>query len=334
MREADIRPLDLLNEYLRLSAADVAEFFPDLGGFEYRPCPGCGAHSTTHAFAKDIFKLVRCRGCGTLFVDPAPPPALLASFYRDSRSQRYWGDVFFPAVAEARREKIFAPRVTRIAQLMADHGVGPGAVMDVGAGTGIFLEECRRAGWAGPFLAVEPSANLAERCRQLGFETFEGLSFEAAATPERQGTADLVTAFEVIEHVHDVAAFISDLARLAKPGGWVLVTGLCGTGFDILTLGAMSKAVSPPHHLNFLSRHGVEALMERCGLELMGFHTPGQLDLDIVKNTLAEAGQSAADLFIRHLIEDASPQTQAAFQTFLAENGLSSHLWILARRPA
>jgi SAM-dependent methyltransferase len=333
MREADIRPADLLNEYLRLSDADVARFFPDAASFVSRPCPGCGGESKTPAFSKSVFQLVHCDSCATLFVDPAPPPGRLGEFYRDSASQRYWGDVFFPAVAEARRAKIFRPRVERIKALLAEQGRTPGTVTDVGAGTGIFLEECRAAGWSGPLMAVEPSANLAANCRGKGFKTFEGLSFEAAADPAWAGTADLVTAFEVIEHVPSVHDFVSDLAKLAKPGGMVLMTGLCGTGFDILTLGARSKAVSPPHHLNFLSRAGVEALLPACGLELAAFHTPGQLDLDIVANTLAEAGERATDPFLRHLLEDAPPEARAAFQSFLAANGLSSHLWIVARKP-
>lgn len=332
MREADIRPADLLNEYLRLSDADVARFFPDPASFVSRPCPGCGGNAKIPAFTKSVFHLVHCESCATLYVDPAPPLDRLGEFYRDSASQRYWGGVFFPAVAEARRAKIFRPRVERIASLLAELGRVPETVMDVGAGTGIFLEECRTAGWKGPLLAVEPAANLAADCRAKGFTTFEGLSYEAAADPAWTGTADLVTSFEVIEHVPSVRDFVSDLAKLAKPGGMVLMTGLCGTGFDILTLGARSKAVSPPHHLNFLSRKGVEALLPACGLELAAFHTPGQLDLDIVANTLAEAGERAADPFLRHLLEDSPPETKAAFQSFLAAHGLSSHLWIVARK--
>lgn len=333
MREADIRPAALHDEYLRLSAADVARLFPDPAGFIARPCPGCGAPTGEAAFAKGVFSLARCPACETLWVDPAPPPERLAAFYRDSDSQRYWGEVFFPAVAEARRGLIFRPRVERIAALLAERDATPGTVFDVGAGTGIFLEEARAAGWSGPLAAIEPTAGLAATCRAKGFATFEGLAEQAAADPAWAGRADLVVSFEVIEHVFSVEGFLRDLAALARPGGWVLVTGLCGTGFDILTLGPLSKAVSPPHHLNFLSRAGIEALLPRCGLELAAFHTPGRIDLDIVRNTLAAAGQSPSDPFLRHLIERAPAATQAAFQAFLAESGLSSHLWILARKP-
>ncbi|MEO0036586.1 MAG: hypothetical protein RLZZ501_2609 [Pseudomonadota bacterium] len=332
MREADIRPAALHDEYLRLSTADVATLFPDTRGFVARPCPGCGARGVP-AFAKGVFSLVRCPDCGTLWVDPAPPPERLAAFYRDSASQRYWGEVFFPAVAEARRELIFRPRVERIAALLAGRGLNPGAVVDVGAGTGIFLEEARAAGWAGPLRAVEPTAGLAATCRSKGFATFEGLADQAAADPAWAGQADLVVSFEVIEHLVSAEGFLRDLATLARPGGLILVTGLCGTGFDILTLGARSKAVAPPHHLTFLSQAGVEALLPRCGLDLLDFLTPGRIDLDIVRNTLAAAGAVADDPFLRHLLGHAPAETQAAFQAFLADNRLSSHMWLLARKP-
>ena len=333
MREADIRPFDLVNEYLRLSEADVENFFPDMSAFVERRCPGCDAAAKEPAFSKGRFTAVRCPECATLYIDPAPRAESLDAFYRDSISQRYWGDVFFPAVAEARRKNIFRPRVERIAALLAGQGHASGTVIDVGAGTGIFLEECRAAGWPGPLLAVEPAAGMAATCRGKGFETFEGLAADAAADGAWRDRADLVVSFEVIEHVLSVVDFVSDLARLCRPGGLILMTGLCGTGFDILTLGARSKAIAPPHHLNFLSFDGVTAVLRRRGLELVSFQTPGRLDLDIVRNTLAEAGESATDPFLRHLLESAPTEAQDAFQTFLAENGLSSHLWIVARRP-
>lgn len=333
MREDEIRPQDILDEYLRLSAADALTFFADSAAFEHRPCPGCGAEQPVPGWEKAGFRYVRCGQCFTLYADPAPAPDRLDEFYRDSPSQRYLASTFYPRVAEARREKIFRPRVERIRGLLAEHGTVHGTVVDVGAGTGIFLSECRNLGVGGVQRAVEPSAGAAEICRNLGFETFQGFAGEAACDPAWAGGADLVVSFEVIEHVCSVIDFVSEMAALAKPGGLVLTTGLCGTGFDIMTLGARAKAVSPPHHLNFLSRDGVSALLARCGLEEVAFLTPGQLDVDIVRNTLIDDPQAVADPFLRRLVALGSEAQRAAFQTYLSENGLSSHMWILARRP-
>lgn len=334
MREADIRPAGVFNEYLRLSADDARRYFADKATMQHRSCPGCGDDAPRSAFVKEGFDYVTCGTCGSLYARAVPPPDRLAAFYRDSPSQRYWAEVFFPTVAEARREKIFRPRAERIRGLVAAHGEAPDAVVDVGAGAGMFLDECRSAGLGTRHRAVEPNARMAETCRRMGFDTFEGLATDAARGSDWADANDLVTCFEVIEHVADTGVHMAGLSRLARPGGLIVVTGLCGDGFDIAVLGRHSKAVSPPHHLNFLSRRGVARLLERSGLVEVAFLTPGALDVDIVRNTLLETPAAEVGSFVRRLVLDGDAGERAAFQRFLADNGLSSHMWIVARRPA
>lgn len=330
MRESDIRPADLLGEYLRLSAADAAGFFPDSSVFVERACPGCGERRPEPAFAKNGFDFVRCAGCDTLYARAVPRDEDLSRFYRDSPSQRYWGGVFFPAVAEARREKIFRPRVERIRALMADLGEVPQRVVDVGAGAGLFLEECRALGLGSDLRAVEPNLDLARALDGKGFTTLVG--FAADAGEGWRDRADLTVSFEVLEHTTSPLAFVSDMKALTRPGGLVLISGLCGTGFDIVVLGERSNAVSPPHHLTFLSRAGVGALLRRCGLEEVAFLTPGQLDVDIVRNMALADPSVVTEPFLRRLVTGGEGE-RAAFQAFLAANGLSSHMWLVARRP-
>ncbi|MEK9754732.1 MAG: class I SAM-dependent methyltransferase [Rhodospirillaceae bacterium] len=333
MREQDIRPADLLEEYLRLSAEDAAAFFAARERFVHRACPGCGAGAARHAFSKNGFDLVRCGECDTLYANPIPDDGAFAKFYRGSPSQRYWAEVFFPAVAEARRERIFRRRVEQLKDMLAPATDACETVIDVGAGAGIFLEECRSLGLGRRHVAVEPSVELAATCRGKGFETAEGMVEDIIADGALAGSADLVTCFEVIEHVASPARLLSDLAALCRPGGTILATGLCGTGFDILVLGQRANAVSPPHHINFLSRTGALALMRRSGLADAVFRTPGQLDVDIVANTLARDGETLDDPFLAHLMA-ADDTVKSAFQSFLAENGLSSHMWLIARKGA
>ena len=90
MREADIRPPDILSEYLRLSAADAARLFADSSALASRTCPGCDGSACTSAFEKNGFSLVTCDTCRTLYVSPAPKPEPLAALYRKSPSSQYW----------------------------------------------------------------------------------------------------------------------------------------------------------------------------------------------------------------------------------------------------
>ncbi len=333
LRESDVRPKDVFAEYLRLSAADADTFFPDKSLLVPRPCPGCGSDDPRPAFRKHGFQLATCVGCGTLYVNPAPTGAQIDAFYRDSPSTRYWATVFFPKVAEIRRTRIFRPRVSRILSLCERLGGAPRRIIDVGTGAAIFLQEFRALSPTAEIRAVEPGQELAAACKENGIETFEGFAEVAARTEGWADWADLVTSFEVIEHVPAADAFFQALSGLARPGGLIVVTGLSCDGFDIQMLGPKSNAVSPPHHLNFLSRRGVAALLDRCGLEEVDFFTPGQLDVDIVCNALEEDSEAVTDPNLRDYLLTATPAARARFQEELAKTGRSSHMWILARRP-
>lgn len=334
MRESDIRPSDLLDEYLRLSAKDAKTLFPGRECLIDRLCPACGGAGVIDKFEKNGFPIARCDTCRTLYVTAAPSDEALGEYYRSSPSQDFWANVFTPAVADARRDKIVRPRIRRIKEILAHIGASPEDVTDVGAGAGIFLDECRRAGLGSRHRAVEPAKILADACREKGLDVFEGFAGDAAQDQAYGAWADLVTAFEVIEHVLHPASFIREMARLARPGGHILMTGLCGTGFDILVLGKHSRAIAPPHHLTFLSHDGVSRLLADAGLDEVRFLTPGELDVDIVANALKENPAAVDDEFIRHLALQASDEQRDAFQNFLSQNGLSSHMWIVARRPA
>jgi SAM-dependent methyltransferase len=335
MKEHEIRPAGIFDEYLRLSALDVEQYFAQSNERISRNCPSCGGDVYQKAFEKNNFWFVRCSDCDSLYVNPCPDPAQLAEFYQESPSQKFWANTFFPSVASARQEKIFRPRAAKIKALLDQHDVpNPDRVMDVGAGSGAMLEELRDAGIGNELFAIEPTPDLATVCQSKGFSVFEGFADDAAKDKSLVGSASFVMSFEVIEHVISPFDFLGDISALARPGGIILITGLCGSGFDIQVLGKNSKAVSPPHHLNFISRKGVTLLLERCGLQEISFSTPGVLDVDIVRNSFAGDPATVSDKFLRQLFLQDDEAVLQSFQQFITSNNQSSHMWILARKPA
>lgn len=328
MKESDIRPADLYQEFLRLAAQDALGYFAPQGRAAV-PCPACGDSRAEHAFAKNGFDYVSCSGCGSLYVSPRPAAEAFERFYRESPSARYFADVFFPPVMEARRERIFAPRVARIGERCRAAGIVPQVVCDIGGGNGIFLEEWRRANPASRVCTVEPGSRFAEVCRGKGIEVLQTVAENAGAWA---GRADLVTCFEVIEHVPEPARFLEALLRLLRPGGALYLTALCVEGFDIQALWGKANAVCPPLHLHFFSLAGFETALARAGFAAVEISTPGQLDADIVRNYALEHGSAGLGRFERTLLARGEAAL-ADFQAFLQRHRMSSHAAIWARRP-
>lgn len=328
MKESDIRPEALLKRYLELSERDAGRCFGN-NEREDIPCVACGSRDIAGAFAKHGFGYSLCNVCGTLYQNPRPALHAFEAFYRDSESSNYWAEVFFPAVAEARRDRIFRPRVERLAALCEETGTEVRRLIDVGAGYGIFLDEWRKRFPATQLVAVEPSAALVAECRVKGFEVVENIVEQVTGY---DGFADLVLCFEVLEHVYDPVSFVQTLARLSRPGGTVFVSTLCIDGFDLQTLWDKSSQIFPPHHINFLSVKGFQRLFERAGLVDVRVSTPGKLDVDIVRNASRHHPEILdGQPFLKRLVNDNILAT--AFQEFLAGNRLSSHAWVSGRLP-
>lgn len=325
MKEEDIRKRDVLNRYLDLVIEDSSRFYSDQSSFQEIDCPACGSTGYSFQFQKIGFRYVQCGSCETLFVNPRPPFHDLMRIYADSPSTRFWVNDFFLPMAEARREKIFRPR----AYLIADRfpGLRSGKLADIGAGFGLFLEEMRKLWPTADMVAIEPSSEMAKICSQKGIKVLES----AVEDIDPSEGFDLMTAFELFEHLHDPATFISKVCNLLNPGGYLYMTTLNGLGFDIQILWDQSKSVFPPHHLNFFNPGSLEVLLSSNGFEIMELTTPGQLDWDILEGAyLHEAVDPGR--FFKTLSRHGAGQAKLEFQQWLQKHNFSSHMRVIARK--
>ena len=327
MKEEDIRPKELFDEFLRLSEEDGNHFFSDTPRYQCN-CPGCGSTDNDLTFEKQGFVYCTCRECNSLFMNPRPAKDAFYKFYTASTSTKYFAEVFLPTVIEARREAIFVPRVEKAYDLALEAKISPEVVLEIGAGHGIFLEEWGKSHPESDRRAVEPNPIMAQYCRNLGINVLESTSEDA---DEWHGVADLTVSFEVLEHATDPLEFVSSILKFIRPGGLLIATGLCGDGFDIKVLGEKSKNITPPHHINFCSVEGYDRLFARAGFEDINIQTPGKLDVELVCKALEEEAIQLSKF--EKLLLSKKPEYLSNFQKFLSRNQLSSHCWITAKRP-
>lgn len=327
MKEQDIRDPTALNRYLELVEEDTRRYFSDPGQFMEVACPACGGLKHAPEFSKIDFCYVSCERCHTLFVNPRPAAAMLKEFYFDSPSSRYWIEGFFLPVADARREKIFQPRAAYVTERFPNFSKG--TVGDIGAGFGLFLEELRKRWPNARMVAIEPSSEMAAICGSKALDVVQATVEELGGCKDR---FDLLTAFELLEHLYEPRALLEQAFRLLRSGGYFLTTTLNGEGFDIRVLWEHSKSVFPPHHLNFLNPRSLAELCQSAGFEVEEISTPGQLDWDIVEGTILRDGIDAGR-FWSLLAREVTDSCKQEFQSWLSRHGLSSHMRLVARKP-
>jgi len=326
MKEEEIRNRSVFNRYLELVAEDVQEIFTDKSSFIQINCPACGGKNYQPQFEKVGFTYVLCPECGTLFVNPRPPYELLMDFYTRSPSTSFWIHEFFTPVAEARREKIFRPRAEYISETLPE--MSKSVIGDIGAGFGLFLEECARFWPSARLIAIEPSPEMVDICTEKGLEV---IPCAVENVTGWDGQFDLLTSFELFEHLYYPDEFLKKAWQLLRPGGRLFLTTLNGEGFDIQILWDKSKSVAPPHHLNFFNPRSIKLLYQSNNFVVEKVDTPGKLDWDIVEGMYREEGVDPGR-FWKFFAEHAFPIAKSSLQTWISENDLSSHMRILARK--
>lgn len=90
-----------------------------------------------------------------------------------------------------------------------------GKILEVGCGTGSFIERLSKKGYDCTGLELNDAA--VQVCREKGLKVYNELLDKHLI--ENAGTYDVVCAFQVLEHVYDVNSFITECIKCLKPGG-------------------------------------------------------------------------------------------------------------------
>lgn len=246
-------------------------------GFVDIPCPLCGSGNLTF-FCKDSgMTFRRCAGCGLVFLESAPAPRFLAVGNGEAGEETVadagaveheTGGLASLAAWTIPRAKGFA----KGARMISRHVRG-GRLLDIGCGDGRFLLTMREHGGF-ELHGLEPDAAEADRAsRVLGMEIIPG-TLEEADYPE--GLFDVVTMWDVLEHVQDPLRELREVRRVLRSDGLLLARVPNLTYFRLKQALAgpylRSRGMSiygPRHHLTYLDRSTAGLLLEKAGFEII-----------------------------------------------------------------
>ena len=238
---------------------------------EHVPCNHCG-HQVTHG-VHNVSRLVQCVNCGLIFVNPRPAFADLARQYEGSYfhcAEPTFGGYEDYEADHADIVRTFEGRMG----VMRDQvrGERPRA-LDVGCATGIFLEVAREAGWQPE--GVDISAYALARAEAKGFKVQRGTLLDIEL-PE--AAFDVITMWDLIEHVPDPAAVFAECHRLLKPGGVLAIsTPDAGSVLARVLRGRWLGFRSIDEHLYFFSHRTIAAMLEHAGFEVRRFVQVGKV---------------------------------------------------------
>lgn len=330
LKENEIRPRDLAEGQKTGMAIDIGRMLSMREKFVDVNCPACESNHSFKKYEKYYLDYHECRNCQTLYINPRPPAEVLDWFYKGSANYEYWNNYIFPASEANRRSKIFVPRVNKVIEYCDKYNVNTGSLLEIGCAFGTFCIEMQSRKRFKKIVGVEPTPGLANTSRQKGIEVIEDV-IENIHFNESD-CFDVVVNFEVIEHIFSPKDFIGNAKNLLKKGGLFIVTCPNGKGFDFTVLG--DKCISMDHeHLNYFNPKSLASLLESNGFDVLESITPGKLDAELVRNKVLEGiFDINSQPFLKQILIDEWDSKGDSFQQFLIDAGLSSNMWIIARK--
>jgi 2-polyprenyl-3-methyl-5-hydroxy-6-metoxy-1,4-benzoquinol methylase len=224
-------------------------------------CNQCGKSEAHLLFVKGGYNLVRCAGCGLAYIDNPPTPERLSEIY--SASANYHDELHDPQSAAFARMSGVAQRHLDIVRKRSSGG----RLLDVGCSTGLFLDKAHQAGFDGT--GVEFSAESAGFARaQFGLSVTTGSIHDITNVRD---SFDIVTMFDVIEHVPDPIADMRVAYDLLKPGGLFILStpnidGLFPRlSYPLAKMLAYWPHPEPPHHLYQFSVRTLGGMLRKSG---------------------------------------------------------------------
>lgn len=215
----------------------------------------------------------RCQGCELTFARGGLPEADLKELY-ETAWKKTWGRTFEQFLSRA--ASCAAAQAAYVETL-----IPPGRLLDVGCGNGLFLEAASARGWevAGVELSAAAAAAARERVGpRVTLGTLEEAEFQ-------ENTFDVVTLWEVIEHVSHPVRLLSEVRRVLRPGGMVLLsTPNAHSIFHrvahwsyILTLGSWTfpaRRIYFSSHRSYFTKQTLSAALLKAGFDTVRFLPP------------------------------------------------------------
>lgn len=229
-------------------------------------CPWCGKPTEKcvlelkdYFLSKEDFRILECPDCGLRFTSPRPAPEVIGKYYQ---SDQYY--------SHQQNNKGFIPRIYEFVKSfnikykakLAVGGLPQGRLLDIGCGVGDFLLYLQKMGWE--IQGVEPSED-AKRIAESRLGFLPKSPSDSTSFPDE--SFDVITLWHVLEHVDDLHFQTSEILRLLRPGGRLVIALPNFQSFDCQYFKDKWAAWDVPRHLNHFSPDVLRGIVTSIGFQ-------------------------------------------------------------------
>lgn len=228
-------------------------------------CTICGKGPADFKFRKGEYEVLECRGCGLVFwafPDDFRAETIYDSDYFDGEDARH-GFSDYAAMEPAFRHS-FRRRIRAFGAPPAG-----GRLLDVGAAYGFAVSEATRIGWDA--VGVEVSAAASRHARD--FTDARIAVGNSGTLPFASASFDVVTMWDVLEHIADLHPTLDELHRLLRRDGKLIFTTTDVGSLLARISGPRWHFYNFPEHIYFFTRHSLEILLANHGFEVVWMGT-------------------------------------------------------------
>lgn len=247
------------------------------------PCNLCGSSERVAFCPENERGLVQCQNCGLVYVSPRPDPNELYALYGESYFHNDdSGTVGYTNYLrdEFNIRKTFSRRLKRL-----ECYVKPGISLDVGCAAGFYMAQAHERGWQVQGLDVSHFA-VGYVSERFGYDVRQGSLLELDYP---SNCYDLITMWDVIEHVPDPKAYMEKIADLLKPGG---VFALATPDVDSLPARLTGKRwvgyKLSEEHVYYFSLRTLKRMLNDAGLDVIdSYHVGKYVTVSLFLNRLS-----------------------------------------------